>query len=71
MASRDPYLARVNRALKELGCSVAIEVSPSGKRLRLRGSLPMPDGSWKQQRISTTTRHWAPIVGICSSISLV
>jgi len=54
MASRDPYLARVNRALKELGCSVAIEVSPSGKRLRLRGSLPMPDGSWKQQRISTT-----------------
>jgi len=53
MASRDPYLTRVNRALKELGCGVAIEVAPSGKRLRLRSTLPFPDGSWKQRRITT------------------
>ena len=53
MPSRDPYLTRVNRALKDLGCAVAIEVAPSGKRLRLRSTLPLPDGSWKQQRIST------------------
>ncbi len=26
---------------------------PSGQRLRLRGTLPCPDGSWKRQRIST------------------
>ena len=50
---RDPYLTRVNRAIKDLGCAVAIEVSPSGKRLRLRATLPLPDGSWKQLRIST------------------
>lgn len=49
----DPYLTRVNRALKDLGCAVAIEVAPSGKRLRLRSTLPLPDGSWKQQRINT------------------
>ena len=53
MPPRDPYLTRVNRALKELGCGVAIEVAPSGKRLRLRSTMPLPDGSWKQQRIST------------------
>ena len=53
MPSRDPYLTRVNRALKDLGWAVAIEVARSGKRLRLRGTLPLPDGSWKQQRIST------------------
>jgi hypothetical protein len=43
MPPRDPYLTRVNRALKELGCGVAIEVAPSGKRLRLRSTLPFPD----------------------------
>lgn len=53
MPSRDPYLTRVNRALRDLGCAVAIEVTPSGKRLRLRSTLPFPDGSWKQRRIST------------------
>ena len=53
MPPRDPYLTRVNRALKELGCGVAIEVAPSGKRLRLRSTLPFPDGSWKQRRITT------------------
>ena len=53
MPSRDPYLTRVKRALKDLGCAVAIQVAPSGKRLRLRSTLPLPDGSWKQQPIST------------------
>lgn len=57
MPPRDPYLTRVNRALKDLGCAVAIEVSPSGKRMRLRATLPLPDGSWKQQRISTTITY--------------
>ena len=32
---------------------MAIEVAPSGKRLRLRSTLPFPDGSWKQRRITT------------------
>lgn len=32
---------------------MAIEVAPSGKRLRLRSTLPLPDGSWKQRRITT------------------
>ncbi|MFM7675946.1 MAG: integrase, partial [Synechococcus sp.] len=31
---------------------MAIEVSPSGKRLRLRATVPVPEGSWKQKRIS-------------------
>jgi integrase len=53
MPTRDPYLARINRALRDLGFAVSLEVSPSGGRLRLRASLPMPDGSWKQRRIST------------------
>jgi hypothetical protein len=53
MASRDPYLARANRALKDLGCAVQIEVVPSGKRFRLRATLPHSDGDWRQQRIST------------------
>jgi integrase len=53
MATRDPYLARINRALRDLGSAVSLEVSPSGGRMRLRASLPMPDGSWKQRRIST------------------
>ena len=53
MPSRDPHLTRVKRALKDLGCAVAIQVAPSGKRLRLRSTLPLPDGSWKQQPIST------------------
>lgn len=53
MAPGDPYLARINRALRDLGSAVSIEVSPSGGRLRLRASLPMPDGGWKQRRIST------------------
>jgi hypothetical protein len=53
MPSRGLYLTRVNRALKDLGCAVAIEVAPSGKRLRLRSTLALPDGSLKQQRIST------------------
>ncbi|MCT0212366.1 MULTISPECIES: hypothetical protein [unclassified Synechococcus] len=53
MASRDPYLARINRALKDLGNAVAIEMAPSGKRLRLQATLPKPDGSWCQQRVCT------------------
>jgi len=53
MAGRDPYLTRINRALRDLGSSVSLEVSPSGGRVRLRASLPLPDGSWKQRRIST------------------
>ncbi|MCX5945985.1 MAG: integrase [Cyanobacteria bacterium] len=53
MAGRDPYLTRINRALRDLGSSVSLEVSPSGARMRLRASLPLPDGSWKQRRIST------------------
>jgi hypothetical protein len=53
MAGRDPYLTRINRALRNLGSSVTLEVSPSGGRMRLRASLPLPDGSWKQRRIST------------------
>jgi integrase len=53
MAGRDPYLTRINRALRDLGSSVSLEVSPSGGRLRLRASLPLPDGSWKQRRITT------------------
>jgi integrase len=53
MAPRDPYLARINRALRDLGSSVTLEISPSGGRLRLRASLPLPDGGWKQRRITT------------------
>jgi integrase len=53
MAGRDPYLTRINRALRDLGSSVSLEVSPSGAKLRLRASLPLPDGSWKQRRITT------------------
>lgn len=53
MAPRDPYLARVNRALKDLGHAVSMEVAPSGKRLRLRASVPGPDGRWVQRRICT------------------
>jgi integrase len=53
MAGRDPYLTRINRAMRDLGSSVSLEVSPSGAKLRLRASLPLPDGSWKQRRITT------------------
>ena len=53
MAARDPYLAPINRALRDLGSSVSLEVSPSGGRLRLRASLPLPEGGWKQRRITT------------------
>lgn len=53
MAGRDPYLTRINRALRDLGSSVSLEVSPSGAKLRLRASLPLADGSWKQRRITT------------------
>ena len=53
MASRDPYLARINRALRDLGSTVTLEISPSGGRLRLRATLPSPDGTWKQRRIVT------------------
>ena len=35
------------------GLRVAIEVAPSGKRLRLRSTLPSPDSFWKQRRITT------------------
>jgi hypothetical protein len=35
MAGRDPYLTRINRALRDLGSSVSLEVSPSGAKLRL------------------------------------
>ena len=57
MAPRDPYLARINRALRDLGSAVSLEVSSSGGRLRLRASLPMPDGGWKQRRISTALSY--------------
>lgn len=53
MAGRDSYLTRINRALRDLGSSVSLEVSLSGGRMRLRASLPLSDGSWKQRRIST------------------
>ena len=53
MAGRDPWLTRINRALRDLGSNVSLEVSPTGARMRLRASLPLPDGSWKQRRIST------------------
>jgi hypothetical protein len=53
MPPKDPYLSRVNLALRSLGASVAIEVSPSGGRLRLRATLPSPDGTWTQRRIAT------------------
>jgi len=59
MAGRDPYLTRINRALRDLGSSVSLEVSPSGGRVRLRASLPLPDGSCKQRRISTAG-GWRP-----------
>lgn len=36
-----------------MDCAVAIAVAPSGKAPRLRSTLPLPDGSWRQQRIST------------------
>jgi integrase len=61
MAPRDPYLARINRALRELGTSVSLEVTPSGGRVRLRASLPEPDGSWKQRRIPTAFPYPAGI----------
>jgi hypothetical protein len=35
MAS-DPYLARINKALRQLGTSVALDLTPIGLRLRLR-----------------------------------
>ena len=57
MASRDSCLARINGGLKPLGCTAAIEVSPSGKRIRLRATLPTPEGVWKQLRISTDLRY--------------
>ncbi len=53
MAPRDPYLARINRALRDLGSTVSLEISPAGGRIRLRASLPMPEGGWKQRRITT------------------
>ena len=53
MAPKDPYLARVNRALKDLGYGVALELAPSGKRIRLRATLPFESGLWAQRRVST------------------
>jgi hypothetical protein len=46
-------MARISRALRDLGASVSLEVSPSGGKLRLRATLPSPEGSWKQRRITT------------------
>lgn len=43
----------MNRALKDLGCAVSLELSPSGRTIRLRGTLPTPEGKWTRQRIST------------------
>ena len=54
MGSSDPYMARINRALRDLGASVSLEVSPSGGKLRLRATLPSPEGGWKQRRITTS-----------------
>ena len=61
MPFKDPYLGRINRALRDLGCPVSLEVVPSGQRLRLRGTLPCADGSWKRQRISTPLPYPAGI----------
>jgi hypothetical protein len=49
----DPYLSKLNRALKDLGGAVSLEVSQSGRSIRLRGTLPTPEGKWSRQRIST------------------
>jgi len=61
MAPRDPYLTRINRALRDLGSSVTLERSPSGDRLRLRASLPLPQGGVKQRRISTGLNYPAEV----------
>ena len=52
MANHDPNLARINRALRDLGASLSLEVSPSGGRLRPRATVPTPEGGWKQRRIT-------------------
>ena len=49
----DPYLARVNVALRALGSRVSLELTPNGQTIRLRATLPTPDGTWTRQRIST------------------
>ncbi len=52
MAS-DPYLTRINNALRQLGMRVALELTPNGQRLRLRATVPTTGGPWRQRRIST------------------
>ena len=51
---RDSYLTRVNRALKDLGCEVAIEVSPCGRSLRIR------DHAAPARRLLDATAHQYP-----------
>ncbi len=54
MAPRDPCLAWLNRGLRDLGYAISLEVRPSGRRVRLRATLPVVDGGWKQQPITTS-----------------
>jgi len=50
----DPYLARVNRALRALGSKASLELTPNGETIRLRATMPTQDGGiWTRQRIST------------------
>lgn len=49
----DPYLTRMNRVLRDLGAGVSLELAPSGRRLRMRGTLPTSEGTWTRQRICT------------------
>jgi hypothetical protein len=51
---RDSYLTRVNRALKDLGCEVAIEVSPCVGSLRIR------DHAAPARRLLDATAHQYP-----------
>ena len=54
---RDPYQSRVNRALTDLGCAVAIEVSPSGKQQRLSTPIPDPAGVEQARKLAEELGH--------------
>lgn len=49
----DPYLQRLNQSLRAAGWPVAIELTRSGQRIRLRATMPDSTGTWRQQRVST------------------
>jgi len=42
MAGPDPCLTRINRALRDLGSSVSLEVSPSGGKDASAGQYSLP-----------------------------